>query len=869
MNAPALQALREAVGADHVLHAGDLSVWELDWRRRWHGRSLAVVRPGSTTEVAAAVRACAAHGVPIVPQGGNTGLVGGGVPDTSGTQVLMSLQRMQRVRALDDANLTLTAEAGCVLQNLQQAAAARGLLFPLSLAAEGSCTIGGNLATNAGGTQVLRWGNARDLCLGLEVVNAQGQVWDGLTGLRKDNTGYDLRDLFIGSEGTLGIITAATLKLAPQPAARTTALAACASLQACVELLKKARGRLGAGLTGFEVMGQHALDLVAKHFPALPRPLPALPGAPWTVLLEQSDTEGESQARARFEALLGDALDAGCVADAVVAESLAQAQTLWQLRESIPLAQAQEGLNIKHDISLPVSAIPAYVAHTDALLEQHVPGVRLVNFGHLGDGNLHYNVQAPAGDDGRRFVEVHEHAVNSIVFDALQPFGGSFSAEHGIGSLKRDALAARKSPVALQMMRAIKQALDPQGLMNPGPCCRACTAPCCWLLQRTLEHCGHRDGHRLDAFVLQRGAFFRRGVAPDAALRRFAIVDAARFLGETLANVFGLGHQLAHATQPACLDLGGHQGACICWQLRLCCHRRCGLCCHRRLHLARAREVQPWCRRHAADHLVAAHRASHQTTAVLRRVVVIGCKPAFKTMAVCTAQIQHFQRLILRRLPSACRALPMQRAPPSTPTQQHVQANDGFHIRQAACSVDGVEFFVGVHHHFDEFAGVQLLWAGHQATSKPQPNAFVGIGRRVVDLTAKRPFAGNKAGFFSQFTLPAQQRVFARVQAAGGQFQQHFAQRVAPLPHHHHAAVVEQRNHRHGARVQDEFARGQAAIGQRHFVAHHVQKAVVQFGALARGAFAQVDVVRGVGHAGLRWPGRARWRRGTTPSNRR
>ena len=460
-----LQALNHAVGADLVLCEGDLSAWELDWRRRWRGRAMAVVRPGSTAEVAAVVRACAARGTAIVPQGGNTGLVGGGVPDASGTQVLLSLQRMQRVRALDEANLTLTAEAGCVLQVLQQAAAERGLLFPLSLAAEGSCTIGGNLATNAGGTQVLRWGNARELCLGLEVVTAQGDVWDGLSGLRKDNTGYDLRDLFIGSEGTLGIITAATLKLAPQPAARSTALAACDTLQDCVALLTTARTRLGAGLTGFEVMGRHALDLVARHFPALPRPLP---GAPWTVLLEQSDTEGQAQARVRFEALLSDAMDAGCVRDAVVAESLAQAQGLWQLRASIPLAPAHEGLNLKHDISLPVSAIPAYVEHTDALLQRHLPGVQLVNFGHLGDGNLHYNVQAPAGADGQRFVDQHEHAINTLVFDALQPFGGSFSAEHGIGMLKRDELAARKSPVALQMMRAIKHALDPQGLMNPG-----------------------------------------------------------------------------------------------------------------------------------------------------------------------------------------------------------------------------------------------------------------------------------------------------------------------------------------------------------------------------------------------------------------
>jgi len=465
LSAALIEQLRTRLGAAQVLTEGDLSAWELDWRRRWRGKALAVVRPGSTAEVAAVVQACAAAGVSMVPQGGNTGLVGGGVPDTSGSQVLLSLQRMHQIRAIDAANLTMTVDAGCVLQTVQQTAHDAGLLFPLSLAAEGSCTIGGNLATNAGGTQVLRWGNARDLCLGLEVVTAQGDVWEGLSGLRKDNTGYDLRDLFIGSEGTLGIITAATLKLAPQPAASTTALAGCATLDNCVALLALAQRRLGAGLTGFEVMGRVALNLVARHFPALPRPLP---GAPWTVLLELSDTDSDATARGRFEALLGDALEAGTVQDAVVAESIAQAQALWHLRESIPLAQAEEGLNIKHDISLPVSRIPAFCHHTDALLERHFPGVRLVNFGHLGDGNLHYNVQAPAGADGVRFLADHEHAVNTVVFDALLPHGGSFSAEHGIGQLKRDELAARKSPVALQLMRAIKAALDPQGLMNPG-----------------------------------------------------------------------------------------------------------------------------------------------------------------------------------------------------------------------------------------------------------------------------------------------------------------------------------------------------------------------------------------------------------------
>ena len=464
MSESLLQTLRDCVGAEQVLTGGDLSAYELDWRRRFHGRALAVVRPASTAEVAAVLRACAAHGASVVPQGGNTGLVGGGVPDGSGTQVLLSLTRMQRVRGIDAANLTMTVEAGCVLQAVQQAAADAGLMFPLSLAAEGSCTIGGNLATNAGGTQVLRYGNARELCLGLEVVTADGQVWDGLSGLRKDNTGYDLRDLFIGSEGTLGVITAATLKLNPKPAAVGTALAAAGTLQQCVALLGLAQARLGAGLTGFEVMNRFSLQLVARHFPQLAQPLQA----DWTVLLEQSDSEGEAQARARFESLLEAAIEAGMIDDAVVAESLAQSHALWHLRESIPLAQAQEGPNIKHDIALPVSAIPDFVARTDAALARAFPGMRLVNFGHLGDGNLHYNVQPPEDTPAQAFMDRHEHAVNTLVYDAVGAAGGSISAEHGVGALKREELAQRKSPVALQLMRAIKQALDPAGRLNPG-----------------------------------------------------------------------------------------------------------------------------------------------------------------------------------------------------------------------------------------------------------------------------------------------------------------------------------------------------------------------------------------------------------------
>ena len=450
----------------HEDPTADLSAWELDWRKRSRGRALAVVRPGSTAEVAAVVKACAATGTSIVPQGGNTGLVVGSVPDGSGTQVVLSLTRMNAVRAIDPANLTITVEAGCVLQNLQAAAEKAGFLFPLSLGAEGSCTIGGNLGTNAGGTQVVRYGNTRELCLGLEVVTAQGEVWNGLSGLRKDNTGYDLRNLMIGSEGTLGVITAATLKLYPLPAAQLTAWAAVPSMEAAVQLLGLAHQTLGPGLTGFEVMGQFALSLVDKHYPQLRVPL--WQDTPWCVLLENSDSESEQHARTQFETLLERALEQGCVTDAVVAENLSQAHGLWHIRESITMAQAEEGLNIKHDISIPVSRIPAFVAETDALLAREIPGVRMVDFGHLGDGNLHYNVQAPEGADGQAFLRDWEERVNTLVFDQVLRHQGSISAEHGVGELKVDKLPKYKDPTALAMMRAIKQALDPQNLLNPG-----------------------------------------------------------------------------------------------------------------------------------------------------------------------------------------------------------------------------------------------------------------------------------------------------------------------------------------------------------------------------------------------------------------
>ena len=465
---PLLQTLRERLGHAHVLTADqtDLSSYEQDWRKRIRGKALAVVRPANTQEVSDVIKACAQAGVSVVPQGGNTGLVVGSIPDASGTQVLLSLQRMNAVRHIDTDNLTLTVEAGCILQNVQQAAELAGFLFPLSLGAEGSCTIGGNLATNAGGTQVLRYGNARDLCLGLEVVTATGDVLHGLSGLRKDNTGYDLRNLMIGSEGTLGIITAATLKLFPMPAAQLTAWAAVPSVADAVKLLGLAHQHLGAGLTGFEMMGQFALSLVDKHYAHLRVPL--WQDSPYCVLLENSDSESEAHARERFEHLLELAFNDGCVRDAIVAESLSQTRNLWHIRESITLAQADEGLNIKHDISVPISSIPDFVAQTDALLKKEIAGVRLVNFGHLGDGNLHYNVQAPQGEDGAAFLRDFEDTVNTWVFDQVKAFDGSISAEHGVGSLKAEKLTHYKDPTALTMMKAIKQALDPKNIMNPG-----------------------------------------------------------------------------------------------------------------------------------------------------------------------------------------------------------------------------------------------------------------------------------------------------------------------------------------------------------------------------------------------------------------
>ncbi|KPA92028.1 FAD/FMN-dependent dehydrogenase [Pseudomonas asplenii] len=458
--------LQQLLGAAHVRDGADGAAWLSDKHRVYHGKVVAVVHPASTEEVAAVVRVCAHHGAPLVVQGGNTGLMGAATPDDSGRSVLLRLDRMNRIRQLDTDNDTVTVEAGCILQHLQDAARQADRLFPLSLGAEGSCTLGGNLGTNAGGTGVLRYGNTRELTLGLEVVTADGEIWNGLRGLRKDNTGYDLRDLFIGSEGTLGIITAATLKLFPLPKARSTALLAFDSLAQAVSFLSHARAGFGADLTAFELMSAACLALLRQQFPDGPQPF-ATARQPWFALLELSDNHSAEHARVAFERVLGEAFEAGLLADALIAESLAQSTALWQLRENMSEAQAREGRNMKHDISLPISRIVEFVASTDALLQEHFPGVRNLTFGHLGDGNLHYNVAAPLGQPVEAHM-AHYAALSELVHRNTHAFGGSISAEHGIGQRKRELLAQVKSPVELDLMRRIKQALDPRGLLNPG-----------------------------------------------------------------------------------------------------------------------------------------------------------------------------------------------------------------------------------------------------------------------------------------------------------------------------------------------------------------------------------------------------------------
>ena len=448
------------VGHANVLaEAADLAPYLTDWRGRYQGQALCVVRPGNSAEVAAVVRACTGAGAPIVPQGGNTSLCGAATPDAAGKAVVLSLSRLNRIVAVDPKNNTISVEAGCTLAAVQQAARAADRLFPLALAAEGTCQIGGNLSTNAGGVQVLRYGNTRDLTLGLEVVLPNGEIWNGLRGLRKDNTGYDLKHLFIGAEGTLGIITAAMLKLYPLPKTQTTCWLNVASPPVAVDLLNQAKTAFDAHLTAFELVSESALGLVLKNIPGAVRPTAS---SPWYVLAEFSDAGPEA-----VERWLAAQLEGGIVADGALATSHTQAAKLWALRENISEAQKFEGISIKHDISVPVSAIPAFLATADAALARAFPGIRVVAFGHVGDGNLHYNLSRPDAQDNSAFIAAQPE-VNRIVHDTVHALNGSISAEHGIGQLKREEILRYKSPVEMALMRSVKQAIDPLGVMNPG-----------------------------------------------------------------------------------------------------------------------------------------------------------------------------------------------------------------------------------------------------------------------------------------------------------------------------------------------------------------------------------------------------------------
>ncbi len=432
-------------------------------RGLFHGDTAMLVFPGSTSEVAEVVRLCAENRLPIVPQGGNTGLVGGGIPHADGGEIIVNLKRMSAVREVDATNQTMTVEAGCVLTDVQAAAQAADRLFPLSLGAEGSCQIGGNISTNAGGTGVLRYGNMRELVLGLEVVLADGGVWDGLRTLRKDNTGYDLKQLFIGAEGTLGIITAAVLKLFPRPHEVRTALAAVTDPSAAVELFERARATLGDLLTACELIPRNAVALVLRHIPGCRDPMAE--AHPYYVLIELSaPSTGLGDL---LEQLLMAAADSGIVRDAVIAESGEQARKLWRLRDSISEAQRAEGGSIKHDVTLPLSRLTDFLCEASAAVIRAIPGSRVVPFGHLGDGNIHFNVSQPEGADRKAFVAKWAN-LNRVVHDIAVSMGGSFSAEHGIGRLKREVLAHYRSPLELDLMRRLKSAFDPHNIMNPG-----------------------------------------------------------------------------------------------------------------------------------------------------------------------------------------------------------------------------------------------------------------------------------------------------------------------------------------------------------------------------------------------------------------
>jgi FAD/FMN-containing dehydrogenase len=461
----AIESLAAIVGPGNIFtDAADLVPYLEEERGLYRGAALAVIRPGSTAEVAGVVKFCASAGIPMVPQGGNTGLCGGGVPPEDGRSVVISTERLTRIRAVDPVDFTLTAEAGCVLAHLQQAAEDAGCLFPLSLGAEGSCRIGGNISTNAGGTNVLRYGNTRDLVLGLEVVLPDGEVWNGLKRLRKDNTGYALQHLFIGAEGTLGIVTACVLKLFPRPREVATAFVALSDLEAALPLFARARTASGDSVTACELVPRRGLELGMRHVPGVRDPFTS--PHDWMLLLELSSSR-PGGLRDALEEMLGQALEDGLAVDAVIAESAAQRSDFWRIREAIPEAQKKEGGSIKHDVSVATSRVPEMIRRCTTAVEAAMPGVRVVPFGHLGDGNTHFNLTQPIDADKSAFLARWEE-MNRIVHDIVVGMEGSISAEHGIGRLKVEELAHYKPAADLDLMARIKGALDPLGLMNPG-----------------------------------------------------------------------------------------------------------------------------------------------------------------------------------------------------------------------------------------------------------------------------------------------------------------------------------------------------------------------------------------------------------------
>lgn len=466
MNQVFLDKLVQTVGQDAVIvDPAELEPWLSDWRGVYKGGAQAVVRPSSTEQVAACLRLCNEHRIPVVPRGGNTGLCGGATPDSSPGNVVISLDRMNRIRSIDTIANTLVADAGCILGNLRRAAQEEGRLLPLSLAAEDSSQIGGNIATNAGGVNVVRYGMARELVLGIEAVLPNGEIFHGLQTLRKDNTGYDLKQLFIGSEGTLGIITGVALKLLPLTQVRSVVLAAVESPKQALELLRSVYGRCGARLQAYEYFTDDCLDLVLTHVDGMHPPFEER--HPGYVLIELADTADEAGLQALLEEVIGQALEEGLCQDAVVSASMAQLQTLWRLREEISEAQRADGPHLKHDISLPIERIPEFIDTAEGRLRAVSADCRLFIFGHFGDGNLHYNVSRPAGAD-KTWAKEWEARIADAVFQEVADYGGSISAEHGIGQLKRHAFHHFKDPMQIRLMLQIKQIFDPNSIMNPG-----------------------------------------------------------------------------------------------------------------------------------------------------------------------------------------------------------------------------------------------------------------------------------------------------------------------------------------------------------------------------------------------------------------